>query len=157
VRAYNTRPRLALAQEKLFDYVHRGGTLVVQYNTLDADLPQLGPYPLKLSRERVTDEHSLVTFVDRKHPILATPNEITVKDFTGWIQERGLYFPGEWSSEYAPLFSMNDPGEKPSLGSVLVAKHGQGTFVYTGISFFRQLPAGVPGAIRLFANLLARR
>lgn len=154
VRAFNTRPRLAPARPRLFDWVSKGGTLVVQYNTtgeLVADA--LGPYPFKLSRDRVTVEDAPVTLAE--DPILAAPNRITSRDFEGWVQERGLYFPSEWGPEYRAPLTMADPGESPKKGSLLVARHGKGAFVYTGLSFFRQLPAGVPGAVRLFANLLS--
>ncbi|MGH9458407.1 MAG: PIG-L family deacetylase [Thermoanaerobaculia bacterium] len=158
VRAYNTRERLAALDERLFDYVERGGTLVTQYNTLRRDLPEsLGPYPLQISRERVTVEDAPVQIAAPEHPLLATPNAIRADDFEGWVQERGLYFADAWSPEYEALLVMEEPGEEPKRGSLLVARHGRGTFVYTSISFFRQLPAGVPGAYRLFANLVAAR
>jgi len=156
VRAYNTRPSLAQAEDRLLAYVQGGGTLVVQYNN-DRDLltDRLGPYPIKLSRERVTDETAPVTVLAPHSPLLTTPNAISAADFSGWVQERGLYFPESWDPRYQAPLAMSDPGEKPLDGSVLFAHVGKGSYVYTGLAFFRQLPAGVPGAIRLFANLLA--
>jgi len=157
VRAFNTRPGLLASRAELLDYVADGGTLVVQYNTSrrwttlsDA----IGPAPIEIAKDRVTDETAPVRIVDPDHPVLQGPNRIGDADFAGWVQERGLYFAESWDDAYAPLFGMADPGEDELLGSTLVARHGRGTFVYTGLSFFRQLPAGVPGAMRLFANLL---
>lgn len=156
VRAYNTRPSLAQAEDRLLAYVQGGGTLVVQYNN-DRDLltDRLGPYPIKLSRERVTDETAPVTVLAPDSPLLTTPNAISAADFSGWVQERGLYFPESWDPRYQAPLAMSDPGEKPLDGSLLFARVGKGSYVYTGLAFFRQLPAGVPGAIRLFVNLLA--
>jgi hypothetical protein len=155
IRAYNTRPRLRTMQDHLFDYVSNGGTLVVQYNTVeDALQERLGPYPFKISRDRVTVEGSPVRFALPEHPLLRAPNRIGPADFEGWVQERGLYFANPWDPKFETPLSMNDPGEPPTSGSLLVARHGRGTYIYTGISWFRQLPAGVPGAYRLFANLV---
>lgn len=156
VRAYNTIDDLKFKQDQLFEYVKNGGNLIVQYNTsfrLKTD--QLAPYDLKLSRDRVTDENSEVILLNPEHPALNYPNKITKNDFDGWVQERGLYFPNEWSEEFTPLLGMSDPGETQKKGSLLVAQYGDGYFVYTGLSFFRELPAGVPGAFRLFTNLLS--
>lgn len=156
VRAYNTRKRLASVQPRLFDWVAAGGALVTQYNTLDRDLPpNLGPFPFQLSRERVTVEESPVSIVDPSHPLMARPNRIVASDFEGWVQERGLYFPGTWDPAYTAPLVMFEPGESGKRGSILHARHGEGVFIYTPISFFRQLPAGVPGAYRLFANLVS--
>ncbi|CAN5802051.1 PIG-L family deacetylase [soil metagenome] len=156
VRAYNTVDRLRIHQPKLLDYVQNGGTLIVQYNTSGGLVtPALGPYPLRLSRDRVTVEEAPVTLLKPEHPVLNTPNKITGQDFEGWVQERGLYFPGEWSPEYQAILATNDPGEKPLEGGLLVAKYGKGHYIYTGYSWFRQLPAGVPGAYRLFTNMLS--
>ena len=156
IRAYNTLPRLVHHQPRLMAYVQNGGNLIVQYNTNHALVtPNIGPYPLKLSRERVTVENADVRFLLPQHPVLNTPNKITAKDFEGWVQERGLYFPGEWSKEYEAILSSNDPGEPARNGGLLVAKYGKGHFVYTGYSWFRELPAGVPGAYRLFANMIS--
>jgi len=156
VRAYNTRKRLATVQSRLLDYVKDGGTYVVQYNTSqELVTPDAGPFPLKLSRDRVTVEEAPVRLLDPDHPLLSVPNRIGPRDFEGWVQERGLYFPGSWDERYEALLAMADPGEKETKGALLVARHGKGTFVYTGLAFFRQLPAGVPGAYRLFANLVS--
>jgi hypothetical protein len=128
----------------------------VQYNTSRGLVTDtFSPYPIKLSRERVTDESAAIRILKPKHAVLNGPNKITQADFNGWVQERGLYFPGEWDAKYDAILSMNDQGETPSDGSLLIAKHGKGHYIYTGISFFRELPAGVPGAYRLFANLLS--
>lgn len=159
IRAYNTRASLRSAHAALMRYVEQGGTLVVQYNTHSGFSPltlPVGPYPLELGRERVTDETAELTALEPKHPLLTRPNRITEADFAGWVQERGLYFASKWDARYLPLFEAGDPGEPRSKGSLLVAKHGKGRYVYTGLSFFRQLPAGVPGAYRLLVNLLAR-
>jgi hypothetical protein len=157
VRAYNTRERLAHVQARLFEWVKQGGTLVAQYNTLERDLPPIGPLPLRISRDRVAVEESPVTILAPEHPALTSPNTIGPADFEGWIQERGLYFPDEWDPAYEPLLGMADPGETEKRGALLFLRHGKGAFVYAPLSFFRQLPAGVPGAYRLFANLVARR
>lgn len=155
IRAYNTRPRLRALQPRLFDYVSSGGTMIVQYNTVeDALQDRLGPYPFKISRDRVTVEGSPVRFTKPEHPLLRSPNRIGVEDFDGWVQERGLYFANPSDARYETVLSMNDPGESAMDGSILYARHGQGVFIYTGIAWFRQLPAGVPGAYRLFANLV---
>ncbi len=156
IRAYNVIESLAYKNQMLFDFAESGGTLVTQYNTsrgLKTD--KLAPFDLKLSRERVTDEYSYVRIINQKHPALNVPHKITVKDFEGWVQERGLYFPNQWDKRFTPLLGMNDLGEPEKFGSILVASHGKGTIVYTGLSFFRELPAGVPGAYRLLINLLA--
>ncbi len=156
IRAYNKWDEMRFKQPILLDYVEKGGTLVVQYNTsrrIKTD--QLGPYPLKLSRDRVTVEEAEVRILQPDHPALTTPNKITDKDFNDWVQERGLYFSNEWSEEYTALLSSNDPGESPKDGGLLVAPYGNGWYVYTGYSFFRELPAGVPGAYRLLANLIS--
>jgi LmbE family N-acetylglucosaminyl deacetylase len=158
VRAYNTNETLRGAQPALMAYVQAGGTLVAQYNTNNrlAPLPMpIGPFPFEIGRERVTDETAAVDLLAPEQRILNTPNRITERDFAGWIQERGLYFASKWDARYQTVLSMNDPGEPPLAGGILWARHGKGIFVYTGLAFFRQLPAGVPGAFRLFANLLA--
>ena len=156
IRALNTRAELKDAMPRLLAWVEAGGTLVLQYNTsFEQVTDRLGPFPLKLGRERVTVEEAPVTLLAPEHPLLLRPNRIGPDDFEGWVQERGLYFPATWDERYTPLLGMADPGEKESKGSLLVARHGKGTYVYTGLSFFRQLPAGVPGAIRLFANLVS--
>lgn len=157
IRAYNTKEKLKFQNEKLIEYVKNGGTLVVQYNTNGRDLllPQFGPYPLKLGRGRTTEEDTEVRVLKPEHAVLNTPNKITKKDFEGWVQERGLYFLSEWDNQYEAILSCNDVGEKKEDGGLVVAKVEKGYFIYTGYSFFRQLPAGVPGAYRLFANLLS--
>lgn len=157
IRAYNTIEQLKFKQQYLLEYVKNGGNLVIQYNTNRRlkVTDNLGPYPFKLSRDRVTDENAEITFLAPKHQVLNSPNKITEADFKGWVQERGLYFPNEWSPEYTPIFSTNDKGETKKKGSLLVAQYGKGYYVYTGLSFFREFPAGVPGAYRLFANILS--
>ncbi len=155
VRAYNTLDRITVYHSKLLDYVKDGGNVIVQYNT-NADVKvNPGPFPLKLSRDRVTVEGAEVRFLLPNHDVLNKPNKLTARDFDGWVQERGLYFPNEWSKEYQAVLSSNDPGDPASDGSLLVAKYGKGNFVYTGLSLFRQLPAGVPGAYRLITNLIS--
>jgi LmbE family N-acetylglucosaminyl deacetylase len=162
VRAYNTRTDLVANQQRLVDYVHDGGTLVVQYNTMNSYtgegggvLEHAGPWPFQIGRARVTVEEAPVAFPNPANPLLHKPNEITERDFDGWIQERGLYFATHWDSHYTPLFETHDPGEQPLLGSTLTARYGKGAFVFTAFSWFRELPAGVPGAFRIFANLLS--
>ena len=156
IRAYNTVPWLRYQNDKLLSYTKSGGTLMVQYNT-DSRLvsESFAPYPLKLSRDRVADETAEVRFAQPNHPVLNTPNKITEQDFQGWVQERGLYFPEEWDKQYEAVLSLNDPDEDPKEGSLLVASYGEGYYIYTGLSFFRELPAGVPGAYRLLTNLLS--
>ena len=128
----------------------------MQYNNPNGlQTNQLAPFELRLSSERVTDETAPVTFLAPDHPALNTPNKITGADFEGWVQERGLYFPGQWDEHFTPLLACGDPGEAPLKGGLLVAKYGKGYYVYTGLAWFRQLPAGVPGAYRLFANLVS--
>ncbi len=156
VRAYNTIDRLKYHQEKLMDYVENGGTMIVQYNTSRRlKVKELGPYPFKISRDRVSMEDAEVRILNRDHPVLNFPNKITQRDFEGWVQERGLYFPDEWDEKYEAILSSNDKGETPKDGGLLVANYGKGYYIYTGYSWFRELPAGVPGAYRLFANLIS--
>ena len=159
IRAYNTRPAVRAAHERLMQYVFDGGTLVVQYNTNNRIAPltaPIGPWPFDISQKRVTDETAPVACANLGHPALTTPNRIDGHDFEGWVQERGLYFADKWDPRYETPLAMRDPGEPAALsGGLLWARHGKGVFVYTGLAFFRQLPAGVPGAYRLFANLLA--
>lgn len=156
IRAYNIVSELAFAQPILNKYVENGGTMIMQYNTNHALVTEnIAPYSLKLSRDRVTDEFSKVKMLAPENPLLNTPNKITQKDFEGWVQERGLYFPDEWSKEFTPILGMHDKGESQTKGSLLVAKYGKGYYIYTGLSFFRELPAGVSGAYRLFANMLS--
>jgi LmbE family N-acetylglucosaminyl deacetylase len=156
VRAYNTRDILKQVQNRLLDYVSNGGNLIVQYNvSRGLTVEQLGPYPLALSRERVCEEDAAVTLLEPGHALLNFPNKILPVDFDGWVQERGLYFADQWDSRYAALLSCHDQGEAPQKGGLLFAKYGKGVFIYTGYSFFRQLPEGVPGALKLFVNLIS--
>jgi len=156
IRAYNTQDRIASWLPQLLAYVKAGGVVVAQYNTTaDLKTKEIGPYPLEISRDRVTDENAEMRILAPDHPLLNTPNKITAEDFKGWVQERGLYFPNKWDAAWTPIISCNDPGEKPLDGGLLVAKSGSGYFVYTGYAWFRQLPAGVPGAYRLFANMVS--
>jgi hypothetical protein len=157
VRAFNVRKDLASHMPALFDFVAGGGNLIEQYNRPGNDLKtdQLAPFSLKLSGDRVTDENAAMTFLAPDHPVLNTPNKITQADFDGWVQERGIYFPNQWDEHFTPIFACNDAGESPLKGGLLVAQYGKGYFVYTGLVFFRELPAGVPGAYRLFANLIS--
>jgi len=159
VRAYNTRAALRGGHERLMRYAERGGVVVVQYNTSSPNAPldvPIGPFPLTLGRGRVTDETAAVKAHGRTHPVLTQPNRIDAADWQGWVQERGLYFAESYDARYTPVLEMNDPEEPALLGSLLVARHGQGRYVYTGLAFFRQLPAGVPGAYRLLVNLLSK-
>ncbi|MCW8897343.1 MAG: PIG-L family deacetylase [Flavobacteriales bacterium] len=156
IRAYNTNKYMSNVYTPIMDYIKNGGNFIVQYNVnrgLVTD--KIGPYNFNISRDRVTEEDAKVTFVDAKHPILNYPNKLTTKDFEGWIQERGLYFADEWADEFQPILMMNDIGETSKKGSIIVAHYGKGSFIYTGISFFRELPAGVNGAFRLFANMVS--
>ena len=158
VRAYNTRDRLAVDQQKLMNYVKDGGTLVVQYNTsFNLVVDNIGPYPITLSHDRITVEDAPISFVNPDDPLLNYPDKITQKDFEGWVQERGLYFANKWDDNYKALLEGNDPGESPLKGGLLYAKYGKGIFIYTGFSWFRQLPAGVPGAFRIFVNLISAK
>jgi LmbE family N-acetylglucosaminyl deacetylase len=158
IRAYNTQDHIAAWQAELLSYVKAGGVVVAQYSTTaDLKTKEIGPFPFEISRDRVTDETAEVRILAPDHPLLNSPNKISADDFKGWVQERGLYFPNKWDSNWTPLLSCNDPGEKPLDGGLLVAKSGQGYFIYTGYAFFRQLPAGVPGAYRLFANMVSLR
>lgn len=157
VRAYNVRPRLVALVPRLLEYVKNGGRLITQYVTPDAALDdRLGPWPLKISRDRITDETAEMTLLKPAHPLLTTPNQIGAADFAGWVQERGLYYAGPYDARYVALIAAHDPGEQPLAGGLVAGAYGKGEFVYTGLAFFRQLPAGVPGAWRLFANLVSR-
>lgn len=156
IRAFNTIDELAYRTESLFSYVENGGTLIAQYNTRHNLVTEnIGPLPLKLSRDRVTDETSEVHILLPDHPVIQGPNKIGPADFEGWVQERGLYFPDEWDPAFEAILGMHDKGEDELKGSLLVAKFGKGYYVYTPLAWFRQLPAGVPGAYRLMANLIA--
>jgi LmbE family N-acetylglucosaminyl deacetylase len=160
VRAYNARPRMRLAHPKLMEYVKNGGTLVVQYNSTNpqpllVDVP--GPYPFKVTTERITVEEAPVRFVHPDSPLLNVPNKITAADFSGWVQERGLNFVKDWDPQYQTVLASNDPGEPEKEGGELYAHYGKGTFVYTSYAWFRQLPAGVPGAYKMFVNLVSAK
>jgi len=156
VRAFNVRNNMAAAMPTLLSYVENGGTIITQYNRPDKlKTEKLAPYDLQISRDRVTDEKATMTFLAPNNPVLNTPNKITSADFDGWVQERGLYFPEKWDDHFVPILACNDPGETPLKGALLVAQYGKGHYIYTGLGFFRQLPAGVPGAYRLFANMVS--
>ncbi len=157
IRAYETRPDLVAANERLLDFARDGGTVIVQYNKYEFADGNFAPHPVAMSRphDRVTDETAEVRTLDPGHPVLTTPNAIGPGDFRGWVQERGLYFLSSWEGPYVPVLEMADPGEEPKEGGLVVAPLGEGVWVYTGIAFFRQFPEGVPGAYRLFANLLS--
>jgi hypothetical protein len=159
IRAYAVRNDLVAANARLLEYVNRGGTVIVQYNRSN-EVPniQIGPYPFTMTSNnnfRVTREDAPMRILDAGNPIFNSPNKITPEDFNGWVQERGTYFLSQWDSRYTPLLSSNDPGEQPLLGGLVAAKYGEGTYIYTGYVFFRELPAGVKGAYRLFANLVS--
>ncbi len=156
VRAYNTRDRLKFIDQKMMRYVENGGTVVVQYN-VSAGLKtnSIGPYPFTIGRDRVSDETALVDFLDPDHALLNYPNKITQKDMEDWVQERGLYFATQWDNRYEPVLSSRDRNEPDRKGGLLYTRFGKGVFIYSGYSWFRQLPAGVPGAYRLFVNLIS--
>ncbi len=157
IRAYNTLDELQDCYEPLMRYIKEGGNVVVQYNTNSRVGPlknKIGPFPFTIARDRVTDERAEVRFLTPQHPVLNYPNKITQKDFEGWIQERGIYFATDVDSAYTTPFSMNDPGDKEFSGSTIIAPYGKGNFVYTGLALFRQLPEGVPGAMRLLINMI---
>jgi LmbE family N-acetylglucosaminyl deacetylase len=163
VRAFNVRSDLRANYQRLFDYAQSGGTVVVQYNVLEggpfggnpALLDHVGPYPIKVSRDRVTVEDVPVSYPNPQNPVLHSPNEITPRDFDGWVQERGLYFANEWDPKYESVLESHDPGEQPMPGGMLYAKYGKGVYIFSAYSWFRELPAGVPGAFRIFANMLS--
>ncbi len=156
IRAYNVVQALSIKQEVLFDFVREGKTMIVQYNTTD-DLvtDKIAPFPLKLSRDRVTEENATVRFLQPDAAVLNSPNKITARDFEGWRQEQGLYYPNEWDKAFTPILSSSDKGEPAKNGALLVANYGKGHYIYTGLSFFRELPEGVSGAYRLLANLIS--
>ena len=156
IRAYNTVEELKYKQPALLKYVENGGTLIAQYNVSRGIIvDEFAPFSIELSHDRVTEENADVRFLSPDHPVLNSPNKITAKDFENWVQERGLYFANKWAPEFTPILSMNDKSETPKNGSLLIAKYGKGYFIYTGLSFFRQFPEGVPGAFRLFSNLVS--
>ena len=161
-RGYEAHPELIAAISRLLDFVQAGGTLIVFYhkdNEWNPDekknRPQLAPYPIILDDKRVTDETAPITFIQPRHPVLNSPNRITAADFSNWIQERGLYYPKQWDARYTEIFSTSDPGEPPLIGGLLVAPHGKGHYIYTSMVWYRELRAGVPGAFRMFANMIS--
>jgi len=156
IRALNTIDRIGFYMSALYTYAEQGGVVILQYNThRGLKTEKFSPYSFTISQDRVTDETAEMRILATNHPVLHFPNSISPADFENWVQERGLYFASEWDAAFTPIFSANDPDEKPSEGSLLIARHGKGWFVYTGLSWFRQLPAGVPGAYRMFANLVS--
>jgi len=156
IRAFNVVDELKYKNKVLFQYVEKGGNLIIQYNTTNNLVTkEIAPFELVLSRDRVTDENAKVTFLSPSHKVLNQPNKITEKDFTGWVQEQGLYYPNKWSSEFIPILASNDEGESSKTGGLVIAKFGKGNYIYTGLSFFRELPEGVSGAYRLLANMIA--
>ena len=168
VRAFNTRADLRLNYQRLFKYVEDGGTLIVQYNVPEGRasgsaagcrkhllLAHIGPYPIKTGRDRVTVEEAPVTFPNPNNVLLHAPNEITARDFEGWVQERGLNFASEWDPRYQSVLESHDPGEKELPGGELYTRYGKGAYIFSSYDWFRELPAGVPGAYRLFANMLS--
>ena len=158
IRAYNTRERLVQDQPRLMNYVKNGGTLVEQYNTTaNLEIDNIGPYPFSLSHDRITVEEAPITFVNPQLTVLNYPNKITEDDFNGWVQERGLYFADKWDPRYQVVLSGNDPGEQPLDGGMLYTDYGKGVFIYSGYSWFRQIPAGVPGAFRFFVNMISAK
>ncbi|MFO7745887.1 MAG: PIG-L family deacetylase [Psychroflexus sp.] len=156
IRVYNIYDVLSYKQNILFEFVENGGTMIVQYNTnRGLKTENIAPFNMRISRDRVTEEKAEVRFINSEHTILNSPNKISKEDFEGWVQERGLYFPDQWSKELIPILSMNDKNETPKDSSILIGNYGNGHYIYTGLSFFRELPAGVPGAYKLFANLIS--
>ena len=156
IRLYNTDKQISFEQPKLLKYVEDGGTLVVQYNKFfDLVTDKIGPYPFHISNDRVTDENSKVTFLDKNNPILNYPNKITEDNFNGWIQERGLYFADKWDKNYTPVISCHDPDESSKDGGLLFTHFGKGVFIYTGYDWFRELPGGVSGSYPIFINMIS--
>jgi hypothetical protein len=156
IRAYNTIQVLAFKQDILLDFVKEGHTMIVQYNTTDALVTKkIAPFSLTISRDRVTEEEAEIAFLDPKHPVLNYPNQITLNDFKSWKQEQGLYYPNQWDAAFTPILSSHDKGETAKNGALLISKYGKGHYIYTGLSFFRELPEGVSGAFRLMANLIS--
>ncbi|TDS20843.1 GlcNAc-PI de-N-acetylase [Maribacter caenipelagi] len=158
IRAYNVVDELKFKQRFILDYAKNGGTVIVQYNTASrwaSQFENIAPYDLEISRDRVTNENSNVEIIAKDNSLVHFPNEISESDFDGWVQERGLYFPNKWSAEFTPVLEMHDDGEEPTKGSLLIAPYGKGNYIYTGLSFFRELPVGVPGAYKLFSNMLS--
>ena len=157
IRAYAVRVDLKAYNRRLLDYVHQGGNLIVQYQTPEFDAAPYGPYPYKMGRrpEEVSEEDAKVTILEPDHPMFKSPNQITPSDFDGWVEERGSKFLAEWDSRYKPLLSCNDKDQEPQSGGLLVAHYGAGIYTYAAYAFYRQLPAGISGAYRLFSNLIS--
>ena len=156
IRAFNVVDELKFKNKILFEYVKNGGNVIVQYNTTNNLVTkEIAPFELKLSNDRVTNENASVTFLTPDHKVLHYPNKITSEDFNGWVQEQGLYYPNKWGNEFIPILASHDEGETEKKGSLLIAKFGKGNYIYTGLSFFRELPEGVGGAYRLLANMIA--
>jgi hypothetical protein len=165
IRAFNTRPDLRANVDRLFDYVNNGGTMVVQYNVLEggpfspesSTVDRIGPLPITLGRDRVTDPTAPVAFPSPENPLLHVPNAIGEKDFSGWVQERGLNFASQWDPKYGTVLECHDPGEEPHPGGELYLRWGKGVYIFSAYSWFRELPAGVAGAYRLFANMVSAK
>jgi len=156
IRAFNINKSLPEIKPIIMEFMNEGGNVIVQYNTSRGiDVNNFAPYPFKLSRNRVSQENSVVEILDNTHPALNFPNKINLYDFDGWVQERGLYFPNQWSEKYETIISSNDINEDSNHGGILISKVGKGHFIYTSYSWFRQLPAGVGGAYKLFSNLIS--
>jgi len=157
VRAFNTRDNLEVQQERILDFVRNGGTWIVQHNTrFGKQVNQIGPYPfVAKGKSRISEENAKLEILDKDHPIFNYPNKITQDDFKGWVQERGTYLAESWEGKLYPLISGHDENESSQLGGLLYSNYGKGVFIYTALSWFRQLPAGVPGAYRLFVNILS--
>jgi hypothetical protein len=157
VRAYEVRGDLVAANARLLDFARGGGTVIVQYQQYQFPRGGYAPFPVEINNphDRVTDEEAPVAMLEPESPVLARPNRIGPADWEGWVQERGLYFLRSWDERFVPVLAMNDPGEPPLQGSLVVAQLGEGAYVYTALAFFRQFPAGVPGAYRLLMNLIA--
>ncbi len=156
IRAFNINKDIKYYKPRLMEFVKNGGTFIVQYNTnRDLQVDEIGPYPFKISSDRITDENADITFINLDHQLINFPNKITEEDFKGWIQERGLYFANSWDEKYEPIFAGNDPDENILKGGMLFTRYGKGIFIYTGFAWFRELPAGIGGAYRIFANMIS--
>jgi hypothetical protein len=156
IRVYEVRDDVIANNKRLLDYVEQGGTLIVQYNKTEFTRGQFAPFPVSMGGNlRVTDERAPVTVLVPDHPLFNFPNKIASDDWNGWVQERGLYFLSEWDARYTPLLSSADEGGAQLKGGQLIAQHGKGHYIFTGYAWFRQLPAGVPGAYRMFANMIS--
>ena len=155
IRAFNVNPEMSIINKDIWKFVENGGLVINQYNTNRGLLTnEIAPFTLKLGSNRISEEDAKLKILVPNHPVFNTPNKISEKDFENWVQERGLYFADSWDKNLVPLLEGNDEGESPKQGILLAGKYGKGTYVYTGLSFFRELPAGVPGAYKLFMNIL---